>query len=265
MIGCQRSGTTLTGQIVGAHSGSLFIDETDGLYSVIAQGNAAVNESKLRSVVSTAKEKYVEEKLPFLRVHDYKLVAKAPNLTYRYEELSRLKPTPKIIYPVRDVRSVVASILSISSKRPILPNQSQAIIGNQLLRETYAKEITILENSNTPDHVRAAVIWKIKSGAYLDFANVGLQPLLFRYEELIQSPALYARTLAEHCGLNFENQMLEHHKIMRGKGAGLTSRTRSIDSSSLTRWRDELSCAQVEEIMEIGEHTMMQLGYSDDV
>ena len=32
VVGCQRSGTTLTGQLLGEHSGAVLLDEPDGLY-----------------------------------------------------------------------------------------------------------------------------------------------------------------------------------------------------------------------------------------
>ena len=36
VTGCQRSGTTLTGQILGAHPSAFLIDETDELYQLEA-------------------------------------------------------------------------------------------------------------------------------------------------------------------------------------------------------------------------------------
>lgn len=39
IVGCQRSGTTLTGQIVGAHPQAFLVDEFDGLYPRVPCGD----------------------------------------------------------------------------------------------------------------------------------------------------------------------------------------------------------------------------------
>lgn len=43
IAGCQRSGTTLVGQVLGAHPKAILIDETDGLYDWFADALGLVD------------------------------------------------------------------------------------------------------------------------------------------------------------------------------------------------------------------------------
>ena len=118
IAGCQRSGTTLTGQIIGAHPKAMLIDEPDGLYNWFKNQDQMSGESGImfQRLVEKADKKY-RPRFKRLRKKDGKLkpeidhlVLKAPNLTYNFVKLSRLKKDVSILYPIRDPRSVVASM-----------------------------------------------------------------------------------------------------------------------------------------------------------
>ena len=121
VVGCQRSGTTLTGQIVGAHERAILVDEFDGLYpwfTAMSQ-HTADRDAKTAFIIAKSASKYRNPVARFLTSDKSvgladavdTLVLKSPNLTYSYNSLAGLRIPIKVIYPVRDPRAVVASML----------------------------------------------------------------------------------------------------------------------------------------------------------
>ena len=123
VVGCQRSGTTLTGQILGAHPNAVLLDENEGLYpwfrAKLAGGQGL--DRKFQAMLARVLKKYRNpwnkfgergDKLRLLP-HITTLVLKAPNLTYDYTALMNFPAPVSIVYPVRDPRSVVASMIRL--------------------------------------------------------------------------------------------------------------------------------------------------------
>lgn len=267
IVGCQRSGTTLTGQILGAHSSCLLVDEPDGLYSIFDAefANNPLDDDSLASVLDTAKKKYTDirkHRVGAAILSNHRLIAKAPNLTYDYGALSARNDRPIILYPVRDVRSVVASILDLT-RVPIIQNQINRIFSYpELLKECF-KDIQILNHSNTPEHIRAAIIWKIKTGLYRKFSEAGLSPHVFKYENMVANQLDCVTGIARCCDLVFEKEMLNYHEVLDGVGPGNTLRKRSIDTQSLSKWETQLTSEQVNDILDVGGELMIELGYEN--
>ena len=93
-----------------AHLDSFLIDEPDGLYSWfdawIERGS--VMDASHGEVIRKSAQKYTDERR-FLQnsnqLGDINLILKAPNLTYRFNDIASLGLSTHIIFPVRDVRS----------------------------------------------------------------------------------------------------------------------------------------------------------------
>ena len=166
----------------------------------------------------------------------------------------------KILYPVRDVRAVVASILNLKTV-PIIENQTHRITQNSEVCGLFKIDVEKLKLKETPLHIKAALIWKIKSSLYQKFQEYGHDTLVFRYEDLVIDPDVLSRRLAEHCDLAYQDTLSSHHKIMRGEGPGGTLRSRKIDTASIKRWRETLSKNMTDDILEITDELMGKLGY----
>ena len=62
ILGCQRSGTTLTGNVIGGHPDTFLIDENEGVYdwfNAIAKGKDG-DQEVLDSIVQKAAGKYLD-------------------------------------------------------------------------------------------------------------------------------------------------------------------------------------------------------------
>jgi hypothetical protein len=257
IAGCQRSGTTLIGQILGAHPNTFLIDETEGVYDwyyalIRKNPNTQLN---LDKTVRQAAQKYRDHRAVYRTMADLSnsaIVLKAPNLTYEFEQLSELCPRPFIVYPVRNAVAVVASMKALS-KVPIIKNQVRLLGSNEKLASRFAKELRILCKEEVPEHIKFALIWKIKTGLYHDFESAGLYPHSVTYESLIRDPSTACMGLAEKCEITWEESMLSYGKVMNGMGPGNTPRNRNIDHSSIHKWKNVLSDSEIEDIRRIAE------------
>ena len=270
VAGSQRSGTTLMGNILGCHRQAFVIDEDNGLYDWVEKCLFADKEDKAltQAVFAEADHKYKDG---HKRIKVFKgkrkllaeidtLVLKAPNLTYSFEALSKLPFNVQIIYPVRDPRAVVASMEKLSHI-DMVGNQVKWLNKTPGLPARFAKEIKLLSDPNEPIHRRRALVWKIKTGLYTEFQSVGLDPFIFKYEDLVENKDQLCRDLTTHIGLPFDNKMTRHEIFYRGLAPGLTLRSRAVDKSSTLKWKNRLGPKQEREVLEVADPLAKIHGY----
>ncbi len=271
VVGCQRSGTSLTGQILGAHPQALLIDEEDGLYDWFhAWAAGGSDASKLfAAVIDRARQKYARPQLRFEQARDgawrpargvTHLVLKAPNLTYAWAALAALPTSVSVAYPVRDPRSVVASMGRLSGI-PMVENQARLLRRHQALAREFAAELELLDSAGTPVEVRRAMVWRIKSSLQPRFEAAGLSLFGFRYEDLVSDKEAICRRLAEVVGLGFDPELLVHEQSYTDIGPGLAVRFRPVDRLSIRRWEDELSAPQAAAILRTAGEPAIRFGY----
>lgn len=270
VVGCQRSGTTLTGQVLGALPEALLIDEFDGLYPWF---HAFVSEGRdegglFDRVLVQAAEKYrsddkrscmVDDRLglsPSVKV----LVLKAPNLTFDEEKLARFPLPVTVVYPVRDPRAVVASMDRLS-QIDFLGNQAKLMAERPLLVARHAAEHRRIVGGDEPAWSRRAVLWRLKSGRAPDFRRAGLPVHSLRYEDLVSRPEAVIPSLLKACGFGAWEHPTPAHEVYRGLGPGATDRTRSVDTSSMEAWRSALSPTQQADVMAAAQPLAGVLGY----
>ena len=207
IVGCQRSGTTLTGQIMGAHPDSFLIDEPDGLYSWFDAwvGGGSGTDAHHRNVIRKAAQKYSDERRlisEFNQIEDMNLILKAPNLTYRHEDIANLGVPTHILFPVRNVCSVVASMARLGNIR-MTENQTRFLASSSSMSSRYGEELRMLYDQNVAQHVKQALIWKLKTGFYREYVRKGMNPCVFKYENLVESPGILGDHISSHCGIAF--------------------------------------------------------------
>ncbi len=270
VAGCQRSGTTLVGNILGCHRQALLVDEDNQLYEWVERCLLSGQDDPefTESTFAQADEKY---KGGHRRIHVVKgrrklrpeidtLVLKAPNLTYSFEALSKLPQNVQVVYPVRDPRAVVASMERLSHI-DMVGNQVKWMEKSPQIAAMFGDEILKLADPSVPVHVRRAIVWQIKSGLFKAFETAGLNPFVFQYEDLVQDKESVLRKMTSHMGLSFDNKMTRHESFYRGLAPGLTLRARAVDSSSTLKWKNRLGPRQVREILEAADPLAKEQGY----
>jgi hypothetical protein len=266
IVGCQRSGTTLVGHIIGSVNRCFLIDEFDGLYPWYNSCLSDENDtgSLLTDALKLASDKYTDARHLF-KVPDelvgYTIVAKAPNLTYSYSQLKEHLPKPKIIFMVRDARAVVASMLALSEV-DFVGNQLKLLSSKKVVTRKYQKDYLFLLDESKPKHQRMAMLWKIKTQLHKEFVDSHLNPYVLKYEELIKEAPKYLSEMGQLFDLEINSDALNYHKKLIGIGPGNTSREQALNTRSLNKWQSQLTSIQQMEVLEIAEETMHDLGYS---
>lgn len=265
IVGCQRSGTTLLGQILGSHPHAILIDENDESMQVVhSLFGGGVEDSVLSQVLTRARSKYVDgsrispEGRPSREITH--LVVKAPNATHLRERLAALPQRISYLFAVRDVRDVVCSMARLAHI-PMVENQTRLFRLEAGLRDRLARELSELESPDVPLHVKRALVWRIKTGFHGEFASEPTSARTVRYEELVTGGADFIQRVVEHAGLATGVSMPQHQAVMQGSGPGLTLRTRAVDRASVGRWVDTLDATAEEEIWSVSARLMAELGY----
>lgn len=252
IVGCQRSGTTLTGQILGAHSKAFLIDEFDGLYPFLKMylNIEKYNEKLVNEVIESAASKYEDHRRFFrtlLDLEGFTIVAKAPNSTFDIDAMSSRADVIKVVFPIRDPRSVVSSILNLTDI-PMIENQIKRINSVKNLFADQVSDLEELNSAKTSDATKATIIWKIKTGMYSRYINSKLETVVFKYEDLVQAPYQILKTLLQHCELEYEPAVIKYYDTLKGMGPGNTSRKSKITKDTLGKWKETLSEADILDI-----------------
>lgn len=264
IVGCQRSGTTLLGQLLGAHRTALLVDEDEGAYDLLASilETEGLDRERAAPILAKADKKYKIRRTspqgePLESVRH--LVLKLPNATAEVGALSGLPYPKSVVFSVRDVRDVVCSMNRLPHV-PMLENQTARLGASPIVRERHAPALEKLRDPGVKKEVRQAIVWRIKTSFYADFAAPPLDALVVRYEDVVRDVDTTVRGLMAHVGMP-DNSPSYHPKEMAGVGPGLTLRERPVDRSSVGRWRRTLSDAVEEAVWAEAEPLMLELGY----
>lgn len=271
VVGCQRSGTTLTGQILGAHPNAVMLDEPEGMYEWFDAATSGTKGHKkfLRRSLRMANRKYRPKhrrlkKKPEggfeMRPGVSHLILKAPNLTYAFDQLSNLDLPAVAVFLVRDPRAVVASLGGLQ-RIPMVENQVSLIRKHPDIAVEFAAEVEEMSSPDTSDTVKRTHFWRIKSDLFRKFQERQIPTLLVKYEDLVADTEGMCAKIAEHIGLPFSAEMLAHEEVFQGFGPGKTKRTRAVDTSSLDSWKKRLSPDQETTILELSTKEMDFFGY----
>ncbi len=267
VIGCQRSGTTLVGGLLGAHRNAFLIDEYDGLYEWFAAQAAGDDQADalLADMLARASAKYAT---PHARTGAAglgpaisHLVLKAPNLTYAREALARFPVQVSIIYPVRDPRAVVTSMARLSHI-DFIGNQLRLLDDHPEMVHSFAEERGRLADATLGATARRATIWRLKSDLARWWGEAGLQVRQFRYEDLVADPSGVLASLERHACLAESRPSARPEDAYVGVGPGGTDRTRAVDRISADGWRAELSPSEESEVFAFAGPAAAKFGYA---
>lgn len=269
ILGCQRSGTTLTAQILGAHDRAVLIDEDDGLYRWLGGPGAIglkMDRARETMIADCAARKYRAPQDRFVRVgarHAFghsvdALILKAPNLTFNWRAFADAMEQAVFIAPIRDPRAVAASMLALKGV-PMIENQVAFIL--KAPPQSCAQGVHgRLADADVPAHVKAALIWRVKN-ELCEAADGAPAPVRVRYEDLTDDPGSVSAMLAAAAGLDLSG-LKAHPAVMTGRAPGQTDRTRAVDQRSRQSWKERLSPVEAAEILEAAGPLALRYGYA---
>ncbi|GAA6135078.1 hypothetical protein NBRC116188_18680 [Oceaniserpentilla sp. 4NH20-0058] len=257
----------MTGQILGAHPKAFLIDEFEGVYKFLDYylDRQAFDTLSMNEIVNVSSKKYTDIRANFSKFSDIQssiIVAKAPNITYEITDLLKRANNIKVVYPVRNPRSVVASMLKLKHI-PMVENQTKRALKSKPLFTEFSRQIEKLESEKTSKLIKAAIIWNIKTSIYKAYQEGDLDTFVFKYEDLIVDFKATLELLTKHCGLEYDPASENYFEYLKGEGPGDTLRDRKIDPSSLDKWKTQLSEAQISELDFMTKRLSEQLGYSN--
>jgi len=269
IVGCQRTGTTLIGNILGAHPHAFLIDEPNEVYpwiEAILEGKDETSINLLfRQCCQKARENYLNPNLKCdengtLSDEVTHLILKTPNLTYSADKIAACFPEPICIFPFRDARDVVVSMNKLDWN-PMVEKQLERIKSNPGILGRFAAEVRDLEKPDIQPHEARAYIAKIKMRLRDTFTYPNMRTLEVRYEDIVQKPDEWRDKLIQHVGLSIQENGMDHTEVLKGWGPGLTFRRRKIDVLSINQWPHYLSKKEEEDIWRITQPLMEELGY----
>ncbi|MGC1497465.1 MAG: sulfotransferase [Sulfitobacter sp.] len=268
VVGCQRSGTTLLGQVIGAQSGCVLIDEFEGLYPWFhAVADQSPDAQLLTTkVIAQARDKYSDDAGRFvaggaaLDGSVETLVLKAPNLTFEAAKIANLGLPVHVIYPVRDPRAVVASMLRLKNIN-FVENQRRFLKGHPEVSARYQAAFDVIDDEDAPLWERAAKVWMIKSDLAQMFVDQGLQVLQFTYEDFVAAAFEWTDKIRRFCDLNDAGTACAHEGIYKGQGPGGTDRQRPVDATSLGHWQQDLDAELALGILTAAQPVAARFGY----
>jgi len=228
IIGSQRSGTTLLELILDSHKNICTVGEP-----------SVYNFSRSLNPLSG-------------KIIGYKV----PSLTYKYDYFKENYPNSKYLFIFRNVKSVVASMLNFKMQ---LENKSLAevnwsretedsidsiscILTRRKLRDEYNR----VKNLDLILQTTLSVFCKY----YLfdEYKNLNLDIKEVKYSDIVINTRETIEDILVFLSLEWDDNVLNHHLLHKGKFSGEIDPKRSIDSSSLYLWKDKFTQDEINKI-----------------
>jgi len=266
ILGCQRSGTTLTRLVLDSHSKIHCFDEYKS-YKILHDDNVLKKEI----------EKYSGKKLFGFKTPAYTEQMNNPMLREMVNNTitkNRFHDS-KMIFLYRDVRDVISSMKSYVQKegsswleRWVLPSIEFWEKNFSEFSDMYKHDLEIIRHSQNKAIASAALYWKVKNNSMIYYENLGISITKVRYEDLVHNSSHIIQTILNYLDLEWEDNLLQHNEISHdeinqdGLTVGKNDPTKPIHSDSIGRYRHDLSPQEQNEIMKITSDLMSNLGYS---
>jgi protein-tyrosine sulfotransferase len=231
ILGCQRSGTTLTLLLLNAHPQITGIDETEFPSPYPFPNSGVLLANRIKHDLTCLK----------LPVHVSKL-----------DYITRYFPKSKIIWPVRNPFSTISSMRSLTN-----------IEGNWI--ERCAKddikdmvclfpEIKDLDLDSLDEISLGAYVWKYKNLAIDKFKQNNLNVFDFKYEDLLENPRDIMSKMLDFVGLKWSDRVLNHEQFYNPNAsyAGNTRGDKPLDKTRVNA-RLKFSEQEVNKVNSIGQ------------
>ena len=231
LLGHPRSGTTLLGQVLNAHSGVVTADEVQvfgsSIFNDVVSASSGAEPNLVRLLNNAKEQTLVDAHRKFYRqlqgalkedVGSRFLLNKNPDLTFLLPALLRVFPQSQILFAIRDPRDVIISCFA--KDLPLNP---------------VSVEFFSLKT--------AAHKYSLAMDVWLKFRD-NLAPenwMESRYEDLVTDFETQAKSLVSFLGLPWERNVNEFQSLSepkKVKSPTYEAVTKPIYCSSIGRWRN---------------------------
>lgn len=260
ITGCARSGTSILGELAGAHPAVKYIYEAHEVWEI---GGAGPDGSHRLTAEAATPEVVGEIRAWFERERGGAewIIEKCPRNALRVPYLRAIFPEAKLIHIIRDGRDVTCSLM------PGIGGAEWRHLKPENWRELYA----------LPPVERCARTWReVVETALEDLAaDDSARPaseghLEVRYERVVSDPADVARDLGAHLGLPPAAEMNEFCEKIADRTEGSyapqgASRNwnRADHDRRVGRWRENLSPDDQATVLRILGPLLARLGYDE--
>lgn len=242
ILGCQRSGTTLTYLIINSHPQVKGIDETETDYAFPHQ--SILYRNSLRN---------------------YLTCIKLPNQTSNFEYITRHFPQTRIIIPIRNPYQVVASMRAFQIQgKTEQGNWLDFYAKDELLKlSIFFPEIKSLNINQLSKIEIGAYLWKYKNLVIAEYQQAGLKVFTFKYENLLNNPRSVISKILNFTDLKWDEIVLNHQKYYDGDNKRYPGGTRGDRPINAAKKQNKLnlSKSEIESITSICKEQMVVCSY----
>jgi len=180
------------------------------------------------------------------------------------EDYRKLYKRDRVIFMMRDVRAVVASMLHLPTGigtwfQGALKNMDEKWPNDpskQIFFDTYEKELKKSEKHPLKDFCKMALFWKYKTSKYLDMVKLGWPVLPIRYESLVRFPRSHINLVMQFLESEWDDNLLKHYELEHdetfdGIGVGNVLVKRPIDTESIDKWKTILTPEQERVLLQV--------------
>lgn len=260
--GCQRSGTTLLRLTLESHPLVHCFDEARG-YEIL------INESRGVPVTfrSKAGAKLIGFKIPRFAEQLLRSVFNDPD----YGRFPSFYRAQRVIHIVRDVRDVVASMIShetVAGESWIKRYGRAILVANSKSAEfqaLFSDKYRLIEKRGFPAHLVGALYWEMKNRALLELADSRTALCAVCYERLVTYPENEFSRICKFLDLPWSNAVVCHTEYahdeldVRGLTIGDTDPRRPIDVSSIGRYNSVLDECEEAEVVALTAATATEI------
>jgi len=218
IIGCQRSGATLLELILNSHPN----------IQIIGDPNIFGRRYQIKE--------------------DIKLFGhKTLDLTHRYYFFKERYPRAKFLFLVRNVKSLISSILNFYSWEFISRKIEESFwyISSSKFRRNLLEEFR-----GTKGDKLLELAFYIHNMFYIyeEYKREKLDILFIKYEHLIKNSQKEITRILNFLNLSWHSNTLKHHFFHKGVFNNGIDSQRSLDSSSLYLWKDKFTQNEINRI-----------------
>ena len=176
-----------------------------------------------------------------------------------------------IIFMLRDVRDVVASMISLKYDTLTwldkwgLPALDFKLQRDPVFNTRYAAIIAPYRHSQFIRIAGAALYWRYKVDALFEYIDRQFPVLPVRYEELVLRPEIELLRVCGFLRVRWDAALLRHHELPHNevwgpsRAIGGTDSRRRIDSTSVGRWKQVLTAEHLAVISDVAGETSRRL------
>ncbi len=250
ILGCARSGTSILGEMIGAHPDVRYKHEAHSIWNKAGEGeNASHRLTKAHATEEITRK--IRRKFSTEQGLAKLMVEKCPRSAVRVPFIRKVLPEAKLIHIIRDGRDVTCSMLpgvGGDEWRHLKPANWQ-----ELMRDYKGA-------------IRCAHAWK----TVLEIAQEDLKDaphLTVRYEELVDDPRAVAKKIMRYLEVDESREVYNFCEKIQNKTrdsyqAGKQEKWfRDNHNVRVGRWKENLSAEDAEQVEAILEPMLKRLEY----